>query len=520
MAAPRPPAPSKPAPLLTVFREKLATMPLMGVFALVAVALAVGSLVFGRQEDRLTLRMTAGDLRSHRAEIARALVAEAAPLGLDIELVEAPGSAEAAERVQGREIGAALVQGGLEVGEDVREVAPLTIEPLHLLIGPDASVFNVEDLRGLRVQLSPPGSGTRTLALDVLALGGMDADDVTEVSMTYAELEEAEPEELPEALFTVSSLPSPTARFLLHERDFTLLALPVAGAIALSDVAVLPSVIPAYTYGAAPPVPREDLTTIGTRMIVIAHRDTPNAVVRRLLEALGSPRFLRRANLRPPLDDLTHPELPLHAGTIEWQRRDDPLFTSETVQGIESFRSFLVSLVVAGVLLWRWWRSRQLHGLDRFLREVSAIEAEALEVERAAVLELGKLLPLRARLGDTKSRALAAFADGKVHSEELLGSFLTHVSDVRSHLNAMILHERERMEKKARTLGDRENDALREMWEDALQEEHGDRELAPSRPAAGAAAGTSKKPEGKKAPAPGAATPSGSADKRESRERS
>lgn len=488
MAEPRPPEKKAPLPpLFTVFRQKLATMPLIGVFALVAVALAVGSLWFGRQDERLTLRMTAGDLRSHRAEIARALALEAAPLGLDIELVEAPGSAEAADRVQTRELGAALVQGGLEVGDDVREVAPLTIEPLHLLIGPDANVFNLEDLRGLRVQLAPPGSGTRRIALEVLALGGMEDDDVTEISMTYAELEAAEPEALPEALFTVSSLPSPTARFLLQERDFTLLALPVAGAIALHDVAVLPTVIPSYTYGAAPPVPRADLTTIGTRMIVIAHRDTPNAVVRRLVEALASPRFLRAANLRPPVDDLAHPELPLHPGTVEWLRRDDPVFTSETVQGIESFRSFLVSLIVATALFWRWWRSRQLHGLDRFLREVSAIEAEALEVERAAVLDLGKLLPLRARLGEAKSRALTAFADGKVHSQELLGSFLTHVSDVRSHLNAMILHERERIEKKARTLGDRENAAMREMWEDALNEEHEDRELAPPPKKAGPA---------------------------------
>lgn len=454
-------------------------MPLLGVFAVVALALAIGSLVFGRQEDRLSLRMTAGDSRGHRHEIAESLVLEAAALGLDIELIDAPGSAEAVDRVQRRELGAALVQGGLEVGEEVREVAPLALEPLHLLAGPDASVFNIEDLRGLRVQLSPPGSGTRRLALEVLSLGGMDEDDITEVSMSYAELEEAELEDLPDALFTVSSLPSPTARFLLDERDFTLVALPVAGAIALRDVAVLETVIPAYTYGAAPPVPREDLATIGTRMIVVAHRDTDDEVIRRLLEALSSPRFLRHANLRPPLDDLAHPELPLHTGTVAWLRRDDPAFTSETVQGIESFRSFLVSLVVAGVLFWRWWRSRKLHGLDGFLREVSAIEVEALEVEKAAVLDLGRLLPLRARLGATKSRALAAFADGKVHSEELLSSFLTHVSDVRSHLNAMILHERERIEKKARGLGERENAALREMWEDALAEEHGDREIAP-----------------------------------------
>src|SRR5262249_3081275 len=152
------------------------------------------------------------------------------------------------------------------------------------------------------------------------------------------------------------------------------------------------------------------------------------------------------------------------------------VLTSEGIQGIESLRSFLVSLIVAAVLGYRWWRRRQLHGLDGFIAEVSAIDREALVLEREARLDLAKLLALRARLGDAKTRALEAFQRGAIHSEELLSSFLTHVTDVRSHLNAMILHERERREKTARARGGDEEQILRELWEDALAEEHEDRE--------------------------------------------
>lgn len=47
---------------------------------------------------------------------------------------------------------------------------------------------------------------------------------------------------------------------------------------------------------------------------------------------------------------------------------------------------------------------------------------------------------------------------------------LAHVTDVRAYLNALILHERERLEKKARRTGDREDDVMRELWAGAIGE--------------------------------------------------
>lgn len=457
-----------------------------GALALGLGALAIAGLFLylATRAEQHTLRISAGDLLGRRAEIARLLSEEASSRGLELTLVEAPGSLEIMERVQRREIDVGLVQGGLTPGPDVREVTALALEPLHLLVGPEAEVYEVGDLEGHTIHLSPPGSGTRALSLAVLAMVGLEPEaGFTEVSHTYAELREMPAEELPDAVFTVSTLPSPIASFLVEERDYHLVPLPLGEAMGVRNVAVHPGLIPAYTYGFDPPMPRQNLPTIATRMIVVAHRDASDEAVRTLLASLHSERFLRDANLRPPDDSLLEqPELPLHGGTLAWLHRNDPVLTSEGMQGLESLRSFLVSLVIAAILLWRWYQQRNRHGLDAYLAEVTKIDAEALEAERAPTLELSKLLSLRARLGDAKRRALAAFADGKVHSDELLSSFLTHVSDVRSHLNAMILHERERLEKKARALGEREAQALRDMWADALADEHDDRGAAPPAP--------------------------------------
>ena len=451
------------------------------VLGLVALAAAALFLLLPRA-GRHALRISAGDLLGRRAAIARALGEETSGRGLTLDLVEAPGSLEVIERIQRRELDLGLVQGGLEVGPDVREVTALALEPLHLLVRPESEIYDIGDLEGRTVQLSPPGSGTRALALSVLGMVGLTPEDgFTEVSHTQAELSEMAPEALPDAVFTVSSLPSSTATFLVEERGFQLLPLPFAEAMAVENLAIHVGTIPAYTYGVDPAMPRQDLPTLATRMIVVAHRDAPEAAIRTLLASLHSERFLRAANLRPPDDSLLEqPELPLHAGTIAWLHRNDPVLTSDGIQGLESLRSFLVSLVIAAILLYRWYQQRSRHGLDAYFAEVTQIDAEALEAERSPTLDLSRLLALRARLGDAKRRALAAFTAGKVHSDELLSSFLTHVTDVRSHLNSMILHERERIEKKARALGAEESEALREMWADALEDEHDDRVAAGS----------------------------------------
>ena len=129
----------------------------------------------------------------------------------------------------------------------------------------------------------------------------------------------------------------------------------------------------------------------------------------------------------------------------------------------------LVSLVVALILAWRWWRTRQQSGFEKYLHQVTDLEREVLKLELAADLDLVRLLRIQRRLGRLKNEALEGYGHGRIGSAELLNSFLAHVNDVRAFLNALILHERERLEKKARR-SENEDDVRRELWLDAVAE--------------------------------------------------
>lgn len=436
-------------------------------------------LVAALQPARSSLSLTAGDALGHRHEIAGVLRELTEPRGMTLRLVPTSGSEHALDAVERHEIDLALVPGGFEPRASLREIAPLALEPLHVLAR--AEITSLAELRGRRVSLAPPQSGTRRLALDVLAMIGLGEHDVIEEARTYRELAQRGDEALPDAIFHLSTLPSPIADELIRRHGYHLLDVPLARSLRLRRIAIHEGIIPRAAYGGYPGEPAADLALPATRLVLVSRADLPDQAARTLLETIDSETFAQRAALprgeRPALFD--EPELALHTGTLAWLARNEPLITPEWMEGLESLRSFLVSLVVAGILLFRWYRTQRIHGLDGFLAEVSAIDRVVLDLEREAKLDLAKLLVLRNQLGEIKGRALQAFADGNVHSEELLSSFLTHVSDVRSHLHAMILSERQRMQRQARDAGTTADEVMSELWEGALRDPTSSHRAAP-----------------------------------------
>src|SRR5262249_3659656 len=81
-----------------------------------------------------TLTITAGQQQSTRHTLLLALQEAGAGLAIQLKFQEMAGSEEALDRVNAGELDLALVAGGLHVQgrAHVRQVATLTIEPLHL----------------------------------------------------------------------------------------------------------------------------------------------------------------------------------------------------------------------------------------------------------------------------------------------------------------------------------------------------------------------------------------------------
>lgn len=398
----------------------------------------------GHRPRRSFIAMTAGDVLGHRHELALLLQDEAAQHGLDIQLQPSAGSQEALALVSSGVLDAALVQGDLDVhDEKLAEVAALHSEPLHLFVKPELLQGGFAALKGKRLNLSTPESGTRKVALETLRFMGLSNADYRDESRSYEELARLSAEKLPDGIFAVSALPWMMGADLVHQRGYRLMELPFGDALAVRNASLHDMQIPAYTYSVVPPVPERPVHTVAARLMIVANRQTPDSTVRLLLEILFESDFARRTNLPRlnPGDMESARELPLHAGTVQYLNRNDPLITGEIIESVENLRSFLVSAAVAGFLLWRWQVQRRMIGFETYLDGVTEIELEALDLERAGTVDVPQLLRLRRRLTELKSEALEKHAEGVLKGEEQMISFLAHVTDVRSYLESLFAHE-------------------------------------------------------------------------------
>ncbi len=442
---------------------------------------------------RVALRISAGRSQGLRHAMAGTLARDARRHQLELILVPTAGSEVALDQVDSGLLDVALVQGGLDPRgrENVRQVAALHVEPLHLLVKEELAAKiaeNLGSLRGKSINLGESGSGTHALSLEVLRFAGLEPGrDFTPTSLSYLELEERRDRSaLPDAVFMVSLLPSPVAKILVTRDRYRLVPLPFGEAFVLengdratpavkggiSHDLVVEATIPTFTYGLNPAVPANPVQTLGTRLLLVANKDVRPDAISRLLTAAFTTSFAHLAH--PPLSTKLlelPPELPMHEGTLVFQEQSKPVNSGEVIDSVEKELSIAGAIVGALFFLWQWlksrYRRRRESGFEHYIQRVGAIENRSLEIELSADLDLKELLSLQSALGQIKAEAIAKFAQREIDGEDLMTGFLAHASDARDHLTRLILHRRDQLERQAR----KQKRPLDDVWREAVGED-------------------------------------------------
>ena len=444
------------------------------------------------QSRKIKLRMTAGDGSGLRHRLAQEFASEAVKSGIDITVEPTDGSESALARLSRGEFDIALVQGGLKSRQDspIRQISALHIEPLHLLVKPESARLIAEkglgQLAGRRVNLGAVGSGTHALATEVLHFAGLAAASENGLmhfqanALNYAELMQTDLSDLPDAVFTVSTMPSPIADFLTDKHDFRLVPLLFGEALSLEAFLELGSAtnvgavdkqhifsttIPAFTYSVEPASPPTTLQTIGTRLLLVANERVGGEEVKRLLECLYQSDFVKasRTTIDASLLDLPS-EFPMHRGSELYRQRNKPVIAGDAIDYLE--KVLAISATVAGALFFigQWYlrfnRRRREASFASYMERVIAIENEAMQNELAAQLDLATLIRLQRELSKLKSDAVSKFAAGRLEGEGLIHGFLALVNDARNQLTRLILHQRENIEQLAAT----QNHSVDEVW--------------------------------------------------------
>jgi TRAP transporter TAXI family solute receptor len=109
--------------------------------------------------------------------------------GFRVRRVPTQGSVQNLEMLRARQVDVALVQGG--IADPVRDaglesLGAAFVEPVWAFLRADQNMARLADLRGQRVAIGPEGSGTRALALAMLAANDIGGSDFTALPLTGA----------------------------------------------------------------------------------------------------------------------------------------------------------------------------------------------------------------------------------------------------------------------------------------------------------------------------------------------
>ena len=457
---------------------------------LLALAVGIGFFALTRSAPASPrISLSSGPAGSSRAAVARALVREVEVLGTKVEIVAEPSEGAELSNLDSGRVDFALVSGAFraEQFENVRQVAPLYVEALHLLVSQELAGSLDASLAGLRGRVIEVGlldGASAGLAATVLAFAGLPLAGETEPggaqlrSTGFRELEalarEGAGEKRPDAVFHLGTVPSRLVQGLLDSGHYRLVPLPFADAIRMSALVredhtkgltaeieregILETVIPGFVYGTDPPSPPEPLHTIGTRLLLVANRSVSAATVERVLEAIFHSRFARI--VEPPLErsvlDLPR-RLHLHAGTLDFKKQDQPVITADKVDEFSNTLSVLGALVGGSIALWSAWQQRKRARADQlfgeFMLRVAEVERKAVEIELSASHELPPLIALQRDLLQLQGEALERFTSGELGGQAALADLLAPVNAARDHVGDLLLHVRENIEESAQAQG-------------------------------------------------------------------
>ncbi|MBI5534268.1 MAG: hypothetical protein HY898_16205 [Deltaproteobacteria bacterium] len=389
----------------------------IGTLLVGAMLYLAGRSIYGLVPRTYTLTITGGDIVNNRHYLAKILQSEAQKKGITLIIRPERGTLQALEKVSAGQLDLAFVQGGLATTfANVDHVATVVPELVHLLVKPE--VKGMADLRGRTINLGSKADGVREIGLTLTRFAGYKENvDFIETNHGAEALLALPEEKMPDAILTISSVPSYMVEILVKKHHYQVAEIPFPESLALRHGWAANGQILGYTYDLNPPVPEKNILTVAVNMHLTASSKADPAAIAKLLEVLYSPSV--SARMRQKIDDkiITEPSgYPFSPGLTAYLRRNDSMFTLETWNKLQSMFGLIMSFSGMGIVLVKWLRAGPkpvFHDkeLQAVLREVAAIERAISAMEASGSLDPQKLGTDRDRLGILRAELLERYPD-------------------------------------------------------------------------------------------------------------
>jgi TRAP-type uncharacterized transport system substrate-binding protein len=344
----------------------------------------------------------------HYAQRYRALLAEQ---GVDLELRPSSGAQENLQRLRTGEGGVCvgLVQGGLvqpNDAEDLVSLGSLFYEPIWVFYRGTSTIDRISALRGRRIAIGIPGSGTHALALSVAGDNGLVVPPTTLVEIGGLAAADALIEGKVDAAIYVSAIDGPAVQKLVRATELRMMDMRRADAYVRRLPYLHKLDLPEGVVDLAADIPPQRMTLIALTGNLVARESIHPVAVELLLQAArevhGGPTLLNVARTFPAPIDF---ELPLSTDADRFYKERPSLLRRVLPFWVavwaERLLFIMLPLLVIALPAIAYlpkvydWRIRSK--LDGWYAEVNRVEREALDAS-------GDLLKQRERMNDIDER--------------------------------------------------------------------------------------------------------------------
>ncbi|MGE3843445.1 MAG: TAXI family TRAP transporter solute-binding subunit [Vicinamibacterales bacterium] len=203
----------------------------------------------------------------------------------------------------------------------LRGIAVLQLTPLQVVVRPGAAIERIEELKGRRVAIGPPGSGTQLTATLVLQTLGVGPADIKGEPLLFNEAARRLVEGRVDAMFVNGSYPAESVRLALRAGSRLLPVSPAeADRLRMVYPFFRPMIVPGGTYPGHP----GSVHTIGIDTLLVCRSDLdPESVyrfTRTLFEVLPTLVAEHPTLKNIDLEQVAATPVALHAGAARYYR--------------------------------------------------------------------------------------------------------------------------------------------------------------------------------------------------------
>lgn len=148
----------------------------------------------------------------------------------------------------------------------------------------NSGITSISDMKGKRISVGAPGSGTEVIAKELLDFYGLSYDDINEQRLSFSETGSAIQDGQLDAGFWSVAYPASSIQDLASQRNIRLLDFPDSDVEKLTNKLAYytASTIPAGTY----PGQNEPVLNPGVTNVIVVHRDMNEQAVYRIVQAI------------------------------------------------------------------------------------------------------------------------------------------------------------------------------------------------------------------------------------------